>query len=81
MQRVKPDIPCVDHWPPGSYSREAMLAYGELEKTGAILIDKVQLGRNTGRVVVRYFSAAPQEWVREEMGKIKRELMQRGNAG
>lgn len=72
MQRVKPHIPCVDHWPPGSCTQAAMQAYVELERTGAIAIDKVQICRNTGRVIVRYYSAAPQEWVRESMGKIKR---------
>lgn len=76
MQRVKPHIPCVDVWPPGSYSQAAMQAYAELERTGAIAIERVQIHRSTGKVVVRYYSAAPQEWVRESMGKIKRARME-----
>lgn len=52
---------CVDRWNPGTCSLAAMQAYKLLELEGQIVIDQVEVGRKTERVIVRYQATSTHE--------------------
>lgn len=67
FKRERPHIPCADVWPPGSYQTNELLAYGVLERRGAIIVEKVEVGKRTGKIVVRYLSTVPIDWIHAEL--------------
>ena len=52
---------CIDRWNPGTCSLAAMKAYKQLEAEGQIVIDLVEVGRKTERVIVHYQATGTHE--------------------
>ena len=75
MTEVKPFIKCVDFWP-GKIPPPHMAAYKTMISEGQILKQHVIYNKTTGSTTVEYFSTVPKEWIREEMGRLVREIMQ-----
>lgn len=46
----------ADNWPPGTLTREKMIAYKEMDVSGWINLQKVHVSESTGAVKVRYTS-------------------------
>lgn len=46
----------ADSWPPGSLTREKMIAYREMDANGRISLQKVQVSESTGAHKVLYAS-------------------------
>lgn len=46
----------ADNWPPGTLTREKMLAYREMDANGRISLQKVQVSESTGAHKVLYAS-------------------------
>ena len=79
FERARPELECVDVWPPRTCSREAMLAYKALADAGRIRLHMpIQISKHTGRVVIRYDSDIPHDWILKELGDIKNELIRKG---
>lgn len=76
-----PDIECADVWHPGTLSDAAALAYKLLEVQGRIVIQHVEVGRYSERVTVKYLADIPHEWVRELLGRAKREIQETSEKG
>ena len=55
-------IPCCDLWQPGQLSAHKMDAYKALRETGEIRIKRVTYSKETGFVIVEYWSTLPHEW-------------------
>ena len=64
-------IECVDAWPPGTCTPDAMQAYKQLEAIGRIAIDRVEVAQYTERVIVHYHADIPHEWMLELLGNTK----------
>lgn len=72
FERARPEIECVDVWPPRTCTREAMLAYKALAAAGRLRLRMpVQISKHTGRVVIRYDSDIPHEWILKELKALK----------
>lgn len=52
---------CVDRWNPGTCSLAAMKAYKALEAEGHLIIDLVEVGRKTEKVIVHYRATGTHE--------------------
>jgi len=59
---------CVDRWNPGTCSLAAMQAYKLLELEGQIVIDQVEVGRKTERVIVHYQATGTHE---DALGRLR----------
>lgn len=66
------DIPCLDVWPPGRLTQYARDAYDTLAQAGRIRPVGVKHDR-AGRVIVRYMADIPQEWIRDELARARRQ--------
>ena len=80
MTEAQPEIRCYDFWPNG-ITRPKLRAYETMIKAGQITKPKVVINKSTGSMAVSYASTIPQEWIREEMGKIAREGIQEEMGG
>lgn len=69
-----PDIVCMDVWPSGTCTPEAMAAYKQIEAQGRIAIQRVEYGNNTDTLTVRYLADIPHQWMLELLGETKRRL-------
>lgn len=66
---------CVDRWNPGTCSLAAMQAYKVLELEGQIIIDRVEVGRKTEKVVVAYRSSETHDYTLIKLRHRKNELL------
>lgn len=65
---------CVDRWNPGTCSLAAMQAYKLLEFEGHIAIDRVEVGRKTERIIVRYRTEGTHAGALERLKAAKAQL-------
>lgn len=75
MTTVPPEIPCTDYWPHG-IPKTKLAAYQAMLTAGQITKPHVIVNKSTGSMIVSYASTVPQEWIRQEMGRLAGEPRQ-----
>lgn len=60
----------ADNWPPGTLTREKMIAYKEMDANGWIILQKVHVSESTGAVKVLYASELAKNELSHEFKKI-----------
>ena len=75
--RAQPHIPCVDIWPPGTFTPICRQAYDKLAQNGEIRRQSLTEHRITGVVTARYLSDCPHAWILTRLRQYKQLLMDR----
>lgn len=60
----------TDNWPPGTLTREKMIAYRENDANGRISLQKVQVSESTGAHKVLYASELDKTQLTSEFRKL-----------
>ena len=68
-EQVAPDIPCMDRWPPETFSDRKRGAYAALEAKGAVKIISMRQGRISGVTIVQYLANCPHEWILQRLAR------------
>ena len=70
MEKIKPLIRCVDHWP-CQIPDDKLAIYKAMIAEEQITKPRVIYNRLSGSTTVEYYSIAPHEWILEQMkGRI-----------
>ena len=67
------DVQVVDVWPPGRYDDAVHYAYKTAVAAGRIKIERAIRDRSNGCIIIRYWADIPAEWIRAELGILKRQ--------
>ena len=79
FETARAETGCTDVWPPCTCTREVMLAYKELDQKGCIRLHMpIEVSRHTGRVIIRYESDIPHDWILKELKELKERYMEMG---
>lgn len=68
------DVHIVDVWPPDRLNAAVRWAYAQAADRGRIRIERIFPDPANGRTVVRYWADIPAEWIRAELGELKRKF-------
>ena len=63
--RAEPDIPCMDHWPAGTFTKDKEAAYRQEQDAGNIT--RLNIEWRNGVTIARYLSCIPQEWMLRQL--------------
>ena len=70
----------VDNWPPGTLTREKMIAYRDMNASGWIILKRIQVSESTGAHKVLYASELDRNALNHEFKKTLDKILntQRG---
>ena len=62
---AEPDIPCMDRWPAGTFTKNKEAAYRREQDAGNIA--GLTIERRNGIAIARYLSCIPQDWMLRQL--------------